>query len=165
MDQLSNLGIDPWNMLLYLANTGVLLVILTYFLYKPILKFIDERRKTIEDSIEEANKLQQTFEAKLKESQEERAKVEAELKEELDNLHKFTDKKKAELIKEVEVMRTEMIQKTQKEIDQKKEELIKDAEAEVKRIMTQIILNIVENQVPEEVIQKSIKSSWTKYNK
>ena len=45
MDQLSNLGIDPWNMLLYLANTGVLLVILTYFLYKPILKFIDERRK------------------------------------------------------------------------------------------------------------------------
>ena len=62
-------------------------------------------------------------------------------------------------------MRTEMIQKTQKEIDQKKEELIKDAEAEVKRIMTQIILNIVENQVPEEVIQKSIKSSWTKYNK
>ena len=49
-------------MLLYLINTGVLLAILTYFLYKPILKFIDQRRQQIIDSIEESKKLREEFE-------------------------------------------------------------------------------------------------------
>lgn len=165
MDQLSSLGIDPWSMLLYLVNTGVLLAVLSYLLYKPILKFVDQRQKQIKENIEEAQKLQETFEARLAKSEQERAKVEAELKQELDNLHKFTDKKRAELVSEMEATRNEMIQKAQAEIDAKKESIIKEAEAEVKKVMTQIILHIVENKVPEDVIESSISSAWKTYSK
>lgn len=160
MDKLSSLGIDPWSMLLYLVNTGVLLVVLTYFLYKPILKFIDQRRQQIADNIEEAQRLQKTFEKKLEKSEAERKQAETELKEELANLQKFTERKKAELTAEMDSARTEMMQKAQKEIDQKKDNLLKEAEEEVKKIMTKIILHIVENKVPESVIQDSIKSAW-----
>ncbi len=160
MDKLSSLGIDPWSMLLYLVNTGVLLVVLTYFLYKPILKFIDQRRQQIADNIEEAQRLQKTFEKKLEKSEAERLKVEAELKDELANLQKFTDRKRAELTSEMEVARSEMMQKAQKEIDKKKENMIQEVEEEMKKIMTKIVLHIVENKVPEDVIQDSIKSAW-----
>lgn len=165
MDKLQNLGIDPWSMLVYLLNTGVVIVVLTYYLYKPILKFIDKRRDQIIKSIDESKHLQETFEQKLEESEKKRHKVEAELKEELNNLHKFTEEKRKELIAEMEKTRTELMQKSHKEIEEKKAALIIEAEKEVKALMTRIILDIVENKVPENVIKESISSGWKQYNK
>jgi F-type H+-transporting ATPase subunit b len=44
-------GID-WHLLFIQAvNFGVLLVVLTYFLYKPILKIIDERREKVTEGV------------------------------------------------------------------------------------------------------------------
>lgn len=165
MDKLLSLGIDPWSILLYWINTGLLLAVLTYLLYKPILGFIDKRRQQIIDSIDESKKMKETFEEKLAESEKKREEKEAELKEELANLHKFTEQKRAELTTEMEQARSEMMQKTQKEIDEKKANLIKDAEKDIKALMTRIILEIVESKVPEEVISESISSAWKSYNK
>ncbi len=163
MDKLLSLGIDPWSILLYLLNTGLLLIVLTYLLYKPILKFLDQRKKQIIDSIEESQRLQETFEKKLEESESKRKATELELKEDINNLHKFTEEKRKELVAEMEEARSEMMKKTQIEIDQRKEALIKEAEQEVKALMTRIILDIVENKVPEKVIEESIESSWKQY--
>lgn len=47
-------GID-WRLLLIQAlNFGLLLVVLSYFLYKPILKIIDERREKIAEGVKTA---------------------------------------------------------------------------------------------------------------
>lgn len=163
MDKLLGLGIDPWSMLLYLLNTGLLLVVLTYFLYRPIQKFIDDRRQKIINNIEEAKRLQEEFEKKLEESEKKRFQVESELKEEMRKLHKFIDEKRAELTAEMDKTRSEMMAKAHKEIETRKENLIKEAEKEIKVIMTKIILNIVENKVPENVIDESINSAWKQY--
>lgn len=165
MDQLANLGIDLRSIVLYLVNTGVLLVVLTYLLYKPLFKFIDERRFKIERSIDEAQKLRDEFAEKLEEGEKAKAKVEAELREELANMQRFTEQKRTELIKEMDEKKTDMIQKAQMEIDKKKDALLKEAEGEVKRLMTAIILDVVENKVPEDVIQSSVKDAWKKHSK
>jgi len=165
MDKLLSLGIDPWSMVLYLANTGLLLAVLTYLLYKPILKFLDQRKEQIISSIEESQRLQETFEKKLEDSEQNRKKAETELKEELSNLHKFTEQKRKELNIEMEEARSKMMAKAQQEIDAKKDSLLKEAEQEVKTLMTRIILEIVENKVPENVIQESIHSAWKQYSK
>lgn len=163
MDKLLSLGIDPWSMLLYLLNTGVLLVVLFYLLYKPTFKFLDARRKQISDAIDEAKNLQETFEKELEKSEQKRKESEVELRDELSKLHKFTEEKRKELVAEMEEARAEMMKKAQKEIEERKEALIKDAEQEVKNLMSKIILDIVENKVPENVIEDSIKSAWKQY--
>lgn len=165
MDKLLSLGIDPWQMLLYLVNTGIIVVLLTVYLYKPILKFIDKRREQIIKSIDESKHLQETFEQKLEESERKRKENEAELKEQMANLHKFTEEKRKELTAEMEKARMEMMQKAHKEIEDKKTTLISEAEKEVKMLMSKIILDIVENKVPENVIEESISSAWKQYNK
>ncbi len=165
MDQLASLGINPWSMLLYLLNTGVVLVVLLKFLYKPIQKFVDERQEQIKSSIDESRKLKEEFEAQAEKLRAEKKEAEATLKEEIENLKSFTDKKRAELTAEMEAARSDMMQKAQKEITERKDKLIKDAEAEIKQLMSKIILEIVENNVPEEVIEKSVKSAWTAYTK
>lgn len=50
----SAFGVD-WRLLVIQAvNFGLLLSVLTYFLYRPILKIIDERQKKIADSVKTA---------------------------------------------------------------------------------------------------------------
>jgi F-type H+-transporting ATPase subunit b len=55
-DLLQSFGVD-WRLLVVQAvNFGVLLVALTYFLYKPVLNILDERRKKIEQGVIDASK-------------------------------------------------------------------------------------------------------------
>jgi F-type H+-transporting ATPase subunit b len=71
----SAFGVD-WHLLLIQAvNFALLLVALTYFLYKPILRIIDERRETVAEGVRVA----QQAEAKLEDakSQGERMVTEA----------------------------------------------------------------------------------------
>ena len=163
MDKLLSLGIDPWQMLLYLVNTGIIVVVLSFYLYKPILKFIDKRRDQILKSIDESRHLQEVFEKKLEESESKRKVTENELKEEMANLHKFTEEKRKELTADMEKARTDMMQKAHKEIEERKAALVSEAEKEIKSLMTRIILDIVENKVPENVITESISSAWKQY--
>jgi F-type H+-transporting ATPase subunit b len=165
MDKLAGLGIDPWSMLLYLMNVGVVLVVLMYFLYKPLMKFVNERQAQIKSSINESQKLKEEFEKQSEKLKKDRKEAEATLKGEIENLKTFTDKKRAELTAEMESARSTMMQKAEKEIEAKKDNLIKDAEEELKQIMAKIILEIVQNKVPEDVIQDSIKSAWGNYAK
>jgi len=52
---LQSFGID-WRLLIIQAvNFGALLVALTYFLYKPVLNILDERRKKIEQGVRDAS--------------------------------------------------------------------------------------------------------------
>lgn len=165
MDGLLKLGIDPWAILTYVVNTGVLLAVLTYVLYKPLMKFLDARRDQIAASVDEARLLKEQLDAKSAEAQHAQAKFEVELKKETDNLRKFLDDRRAQLETEMSAARTEMMQKAQADIDSKKEEMIKEIEVTLLDLMKKIILDIVQHKVPEDVVQASIKDSWKTYRK
>lgn len=165
MDQLASLGIDPWSMLLYLANTGFLLAVLTYFFYKPVMRMIDERREQIASSIEEAERLRKEFEEKMVESDMERERVENELRDELEKLRKFTEEKRAELLTEMEAARAEKMRKAQEDIDAMKEKLMDDVKGDVLELAKRMVLHIVENKVPEKVVQESVDSAWKQFKK
>lgn len=164
MDRLADLGIDLWSIVVYMANTGVVLTVLFFLAYKPLLKFIDERRKRIADSIEEANLLREEFSKTLKEGEAEKNRIEKELRDELKNLEKFLEEKRVELTKEMEEARQAMLKKSDEELAERKARLVKDVEKDVMNLMTRIILDIVQNKVPESVIQESIQDAWKQYH-
>lgn len=165
MEGLSKLGIDLWSMLLYFINTGVLLFVLIYVLYKPILKFLDARRQEIKDSVEEAKNLKEALDKKSLEVEAASKKAEAELKKEIENLHKYTEEKRAELVKEMEAARADLLRKADEEITRRKGELIKDAETTILDLIKKIVLHIVQHKVPEKVIEDSIRSAWESHKK
>lgn len=160
MEGLLKLGIDPWNILLYLVNTGLLLGVLTYVLYKPILKFLDERRKQIQNSLEEAQILKEELDKKSMEAEEISRCAEEKLKAEMENLRKFTEEKRLELAAEMETARRELLAKTDAEILRRKQEILKDAEKATMDLIKKIVLHIVQNKVPSDVVDASIKEAW-----
>ena len=164
MEQLAGLGITLESIIFYLVNIGLLIGLLTWLLYKPVMNIIDKRQNEITSEIEQAKELQKEFSAKLAEVRKEREEAEANMNSNSLNLES-SRKKRTELIAEMEATRADMMQKAQDEITQRKASILADAESDVKEMMTKIILNIIENQVPEDVIQSSIASGWKQYNK
>ncbi len=59
---LSDFGINPVLLLAQVVNFLVLLFILKKLLYKPVITLLDERKKKIEDSLANAEKIQKELE-------------------------------------------------------------------------------------------------------
>jgi F-type H+-transporting ATPase subunit b len=165
MEGLQNLGIDMWSILLYLVNFGILLAVLTKLLYRPVQDVLTKRQKTISDKISEADKIKSDFEAKLKEMQAEKEKAQAELKAELDRMTAFVSEKKKELTAEMDAEREKMLAKAQEEIASRKDKLVADAEKEILAVMQKIVLEIVQNKVPQNVVEESVDEAWKAYKK
>lgn len=165
MEKLLTLGIDPFAMLVYMANTGLVLIILTKLLYKPVLRILDQRRDMVNKSMTEAENLREAFEKQVAEVEKQKKQTEMELKEEISKLHKFTEEKRIQLVAEMEAAKSAMIHKAQEEIETRKAGMMKEIEHDVKMLMGKVILDIVENKVPEKVIEESISSSWKNFSK
>ena len=70
MEQLIHaFGIDARLILIQVVNFGLLMAVLTYFLYKPVLKVLAERQETIAKGIEDAKEAGQ---ARLEATEEKR---------------------------------------------------------------------------------------------
>jgi len=102
-------GIDVRLLLAQLLNFAILVFVLGYFLYKPILHALDERRKKIEDGVEFS----------------ERAKKELENVEIL----------KKESIREAEIKSLEIVQAAQTSAKQVEGDILATAEAEKEKII------------------------------
>lgn len=163
MSALSSLGIDPMSMLVYASNTGLVLVVLTYLLYKPAFKMMDERRNKIKSSLESAEKLQAEIASQREALELAKQEAEEKLRNEMAELHAYTEKKRAELTAEMEAARTAMLEKAHHDIEAKKASMVQDVEKELLDFMVKAILNIVENQVPEDVVKASVSSAWKTY--
>jgi F-type H+-transporting ATPase subunit b len=135
MEQLIHaFGIDARLILIQVVNFGLLMAALTYFLYKPVLKLLDERAARIAKGIEDAKAAELALEA----ADEERKKIiaaankEAEAMEQraIEHAQKKTDEiiaeghKKAEkIINEATVLGNEL-----------KIRSLREAETEIARI-------------------------------
>jgi len=58
MEIFNQFGINPLLLLAQVVNFAVLLFILKRFLYKPILKVLEERKKRIEESLKNAEEIE-----------------------------------------------------------------------------------------------------------
>ncbi len=62
MDFLKDFGVEPVLLLAQMVNFAILLFILKRFLYKPILKVLEERKNKIATSMKQSEQIQKKFE-------------------------------------------------------------------------------------------------------
>lgn len=163
MEVFAKFGLDPRSLFIYLGNMGVMLVLLIYFFYKPVLKYLDERREKISSSVHEAENLKIEFEKKVEEMRLEKEATQRNLKDEIERLKQYTETKRAELLREMELERTRMIESTQAQLAEQSRQMLKDVEKRMKDLMKKILLEILSHKVPENVVQESIEESWQKF--
>ena len=104
MDELIHkLGIE-WKLLLaQIVNFIILLILLRKFLYKPLLKLMNNRRQKIVEGLEKAKKGEEEFQKIAELREKELVKVQGEAEVIIAKAKEVGDEKQQEILKEAEI--------------------------------------------------------------
>jgi len=163
MEALSKLGIDWWSVLLYAVNFGVVVLIIAKFLTKPLLKVLDDRTNQIRKNITEAEELRTSMSHQQEAMKKEREAMQTLLQEELEKSRKDIDDKRAAAEAEIDAKKTKMLLDVQAVIQNEKAKLMSAVQADMLKLMQKIVLHIVSNKIPEDVVKQSVSESWKTY--
>lgn len=121
----SAFGVD-WRLLLIQAvNFGLLLAALTYFLYKPVLRIIDERRAKIAEGVRTAEAARERL---------------SEAKEESDKLVGDAAKQAESLLASARMRAESVNSETMKEAQQKADQMMAEAKARAEEARRQAMM-------------------------
>ncbi|HBH17310.1 MAG: ATP synthase subunit b [Parcubacteria group bacterium GW2011_GWD2_43_10] len=157
MELLTKLGID-WKLLIAQAvNFLIVLAVLYRFLYKPLLKFLDERKRRIESSLTEAKRI----ESELKNLEQKRIESDREARRQAQEIIVAAEK-------EAEIRRQEVINKMKQEaqaaleeakqrFESEKEEAMRSLRQDSARLITQALTKVI-GKLPSGEVDKKLVS-------
>ena len=155
-DILASLGFDFTKFMWQIANFLVLMFLLKKFAYKPVLNMLDERRKSIEDAINnaetaktEAEKMRKQYEAHLAEAKQEAQDIIAKAT-------KLGEEMKNEIVANAQSEATKAIQRAQDEISREKDQAIAALRDEVAVLAVMAAGKIIGKAIAVEDHQKLV---------
>ncbi len=159
MDVLQSFGFDIRLLVASTINFVILLIILNKILYRPLLAVLDERRKKIAESLDNA----QLIEKKLQETEEKQRDIVHQARESaqamLDAAQTHAKVREEELIKQAELRSQEIMQKAH----QSATEMVTKMEHEFKQTMAVMIMeatkSILEKHTPKELTEEYVKTT------
>ncbi len=160
MEVLNQLGIKPLLLLAQIINFLILLFLLKRFLYKPILKMFDERKKKIDTSMKQADEVAKELAnaEKMKLEKEESAKKQATKI--LDQSRKDAELVRKDIISKSEDDAKRIVKKATAEMQGEKEKLLSDVKKEatdLTMLATQSVLKkALDEQKQRELINEAI---------
>ncbi|MFZ2682323.1 MAG: ATP synthase F0 subunit B [Patescibacteria group bacterium] len=160
MDVLAKIGIDWWGVLLYAINFGVLLLVLAKFLYKPLLKVVDERQKFIADNVSAAEQLRHDFEQEAVKQKAETAAQVARLEKEIAEAKLAANAKAEQLLADAEAHKAKLLQETAEQIEAMKQSVKHELEAEMLSTMKKVVVAVLSDHVPAEAVEASVRAVW-----
>ncbi len=131
MEILNTLGVD-WTVLLAQAiNFAVLLAALTFFLYKPLLRAIDQRRERVQQSMDHAATLEKRV-ADMEQDRKKRMKeMDDQAKEFLAQSKQQADSQKKEILDAAKAEVDQLLEKGRKQLEDERRTLLADMQKTV----------------------------------
>lgn len=160
MNALENLGIDAWGLVLYLVNFGILAFILTKLLYKPILKTLDERRRTIQENLSEAERLKTDFQNEMEKASKEQSDLVKQMQLELAETKAEAETRARAVIAEAEAKRETLLTEANAQIEDMKQKLVSSVEKELLQKIEAIALRAMRDGASKEAVEKSVANAW-----
>ncbi len=165
MDALAKLGIDGWGILLYLINFGVLLILMQRFVYKPLVKFLDERRNRIREDVEQANLMrEQLIQERAKEAKERQDRLN-DLDDRVKDAKKIAREEAKRLLADAGTQRDSILAQATETANQTIEKTIAGAENEILQRIQAVAMHVLQDTVSETTVRKSVQDSWKTISK
>ncbi len=135
MEQLFDaFGID-WRLLIAQAvNFGVLIVALYFFLYKPVMKTLDERAKKIAQGVEDADRAAEKLAGADSAAAEIVGKADKEAADVLNSAREAATQEKARLVKDAEARAAAIEKDAEARAQEASAKLMRDSEKEIARL-------------------------------
>lgn len=160
MEGFTKLGIDLKSLIFYLVNFGVIVFILAKWVYKPLLRFLDERRDTIAKNLEASENLKQEFAHKLAEKEAESEKKIKELQAEISESKQTAASKARELIAEAEVEKQRIIDQAKGQSDILYQQLASQIEEDLLNKVARLVETAMRKSADPEDVASEVKKAW-----
>ena len=128
---MEGLGINLGYLISQIINFFLLLILLRYFLYKPVIALLDKRREKIRTDLDEADKARsqaeaakQEYEKQLEQAREERRSIVAQANEQAD---KMTE----EILEKARAEAQQLVAKTEEEAEALRRQTLVGAQDEI----------------------------------
>lgn len=165
METLSKVGIDLNSVIIYLVNIGFLFLVIGYLVTGPILRMLDKRRASIRENLEKAESIKLEFVAEQQKASREKEAMKAEMELQLSHLKKEMDQKRKEQEDSLALKKAKMLEDMRTLMEEEKGKIVKKAEQHTLDLIAKVIMNIVSNKIPQDVVKESVSDAWKVYNK
>jgi F-type H+-transporting ATPase subunit b len=150
MDQVvQTFGINAKLILIQIVNFGVLLFLLRRFLYRPVIRIMNERQEKIEKGLEDAKSAAGELSEASAKREEILIQTKKESKEMLDNALLSAGKIKDSIQKEAEEKAKEILRYAAEQAGEEKKKMMADVKEEVFALAVEITEKILGEQVIE----------------
>lgn len=157
MEIIEEFGINPILLAAQIVNFTILLVLLQKFLYKPILKVLDERKTKIAKSLKDAQEIEKRLEQSNIEQEKllDKARVEAGtmIKEAKEEAKALSEKTVAEAKSQV----TLIMQKNSERLSLEKDQLMKDVRKDLAEIVIAASMKVSKQTIDEAANKKIVE--------
>lgn len=159
---MENLGIQPVNLLAQVFNFVILLIVLKKFLYKPILKMLDERQKKVAQGLEYAEKTKVEMEKYEKRREELLAIAKEEAKEVVSNARKEAKKMIVEMTNNAQQEAKEIVEKARHDASRQYETGVRELEREAVTIASRMVERLFKDELTakeqKDIISRRLKA-------
>jgi len=142
----STFGIDARLLLIQMVNFGITLLVLWYFLFRPLIKVIDERKGKIAKGVKDAEEAAQAKARIEGERSGIVAKAEKESEAVLARATEAGKRERMEIVKAAQMRAEEALRNAEAQAAETKRQALKDSEKEIARIAV---------LAAEKILQKS----------
>ncbi len=158
-------GVSPIELLAQIVNFTVLLILLRLFLYKPVLKILDERKKKVAKAVKDAEEIEKRL-AKTQEEQEgllNKARTEANqmIQEAKTEARELSEKN----LNETKAIIAEMIEKNHKALLSERQEIIASAKKEIATLVIAATGKISKKIMTESESKKLVEDALVEIEK
>jgi len=162
MKLLQALGLDIRILIAQLINFAVLLLVLWKFGYKPILKFLDDRKDKIEQGVADAKKAGEKLSAIADKEQEAMKKAKKEALNILAEAKKQGEENRKEIVAKAREEVGQIINDEKQKIQMEKSNILKEIKRDIGDLVTQAVAKILGTKMDsakdKEMIEKVVKN-------
>ena len=161
MEILKDFGVQPILLLAQIVNFAILLYLLKRFLYKPILKVLEERRNKIETSMKQAEEIQKRFDETAKKQEEVLDKARSDASKIIEGAKEEAKVLSATIQKEAKDATEATIKRTQEVLELEKQKMITEAKNQIIDVVAaateRVVAKTLKFQDKERLVKEAIK--------
>lgn len=153
---MERLGIDVWQLIWHIVAFGILVFLLWKFLYRPILSMLDERRRRIAQSMQDAQKAAEYAANVQAELEKQRAEARKEGQAILAQANEMSEKLREEILAQAREDARKMLEKAKEEIEAERARSMAELQKQVADLALAVSQSVLREAIDEDTHRRLI---------
>jgi F-type H+-transporting ATPase subunit b len=151
------LGIDPALLISQIVNFLLLLLVLRFLLYKPILNMLQERREKIKESLQYAEQVKQEAAAEREKHQKELEEARRKAEEAVAQASRISEQEREKIVAEAQEEARRILEQARAEIEYERRQAMIDLQEQVVELAIAAASKVIDQSLDEKEHRRLIK--------